>query len=212
MITGVQVDHELSQGTVQASDRAAQQGEAGTGELGGGFEVQPAMLLAQGDVVLDLEIEASQGAPATNLDVALFIRAHRNGLVGDVGDGQKQAIQFGLDAVEFTLALFQLAAHAVHIGQQRCNVLTALLGLTDGLGAGIALGLQLLGAGLHGLALVFQGFEARHVQLEATGGEALGHVLGLGAYQFGVEHVRFPSIRIWSKSGLPRSQADHPAR
>ena len=44
---------------------AAQQGKTGTGQFGGGFKVQPAVLLAQCDVVLDLEIKGSRGAPAT---------------------------------------------------------------------------------------------------------------------------------------------------
>ncbi len=177
MLTGVQIDHELRQGAMQAGDRPTHQGEAGAGQFGGGLEIQPTVLLAQGDMILHREVEGLRRAPAANLDVLFLVRTDRHGLVRQVGDAQHQLVQLTLDAVQLLLAGFEFAAHAIHIGEQRGDVLTALLGLADGLGTRIALGLELFGAGLHGLALGLQRFDARHVQLVATGGQAGRHVL-----------------------------------
>ena len=190
MLAGVQVDHELRQGAMQTGDGAAQQGETRARQLGSGLEVQPAVLLAEGDVILDLEIEAARGAPTRHLDVAVFIGANRHGLVRQVGNVQQQVVQLVLDRIQLTLAGFQLAAHLIDFRQQRSDVFATRLGLADGLGTAVALGLQLLGAHLHRLALTLQGLEAGDVKGEATGGEALGDFGELRADKFGIEHVR----------------------
>ena len=52
MLGGMQVDHELRQGAMQAGDRAAHEGEARAGKLGGGLEIQPAVPFTEGDMVL----------------------------------------------------------------------------------------------------------------------------------------------------------------
>ena len=58
MLTGVQIDHELRQGAMQAGDRPTHQGEAGAGQFGGGLEIQPTVLLAQGDMILHRKSKA----------------------------------------------------------------------------------------------------------------------------------------------------------
>mgnify|MGYP006194217975 CR=1 FL=1 len=181
---------EVRERTVQTRDRATQQGETRAGQLGGGFEIQPAVFFAQSDMILDREIEAARRTPARDLDVALFVVTHRHRLVRQVGDIQQQVVEFALDAVELTLALLQLTAHAVDIGQQRRNVFTSCLGLTNGLGATVALGLQLFGTGLDRLALRFERLETRYIQLKTAASKALGHIVKLAANQFGVEHVQ----------------------
>ena len=181
MLVDMQVDHELRQGAVQAGDRAAQQGKARAGELGRGLEVQPAVALAEGDVVLDLEVELARGAPAAHFDVAVFVFTDRYAGVRQVGDGQEDLVQLGLDLVQLDLAGRQLTGHALDVSHQRGDVLALGLGLADGLGACVALGLQLFGTGLHRLAALFQGFDARDIQAEATGGQAVRHFLKLAA-------------------------------
>lgn len=210
VFAGVQVEHELRQRPVQPGDGAAHQGEAGAGELGGGLEVQPAMALAEGDVILDREIEGTRDSPAAHLHVVLFVGADRHRLVRQVGNAQHQGVQLGLDGVQLALAGLQIAAHAVDLGQQRRDVLAARLGLADGFGAGVALGLQLFGAGLHGLALGFEALETRHVQLEATGCQAAHNLLQLGTNQFGVEHGMFSSIDQSLVSIRPAQVASRP--
>ncbi|MNZ61606.1 hypothetical protein D3C78_797060 [compost metagenome] len=181
MLTGVQVDHELRQGTVQAGNRAAQHGKAGARQLGSCFEVQATADLAQGDVVLDFKIECPRRAPTAHFDVVVLTGTDRHASVRQVGDGQDNAIQFGLDAVQLDLASGQLIGHAFDVSHQRRDVLALGLGLADRFGAGVTLGLQLLGAGLHRLAALFQRFDARDIQAEATGGEAVRHFLKLAA-------------------------------
>ncbi|MOA02415.1 hypothetical protein D3C78_1218660 [compost metagenome] len=177
MLGDVQVDHELRQGAVQTGNRAAQQGETGAGQLGGGFEVQPAELLAQGDVVLNREIEGSRGAPAAHFDVAVFVFADRYRFVRQVGDTQQDRVQIGLDRVQFDFTGAQFARHALDVRHQRRDVFPALLGLTDGFGTRVTLSLQCFGAGLDGLALFFQRFDARNIQHKATGCQAVRYVL-----------------------------------
>ncbi|MNN05903.1 hypothetical protein D3C81_1186780 [compost metagenome] len=89
VLAGVQVDHELRQGAVQTGNRPAHQGETGAGQARGGLEVQPAMLLAEGHMILNGEIERLRSAPAAHLDVVVLILAHRHGLVRQVGDVQQ---------------------------------------------------------------------------------------------------------------------------
>ncbi|MNV47999.1 hypothetical protein D3C71_1398860 [compost metagenome] len=156
MLTGVQVDHELRQGAVQACDRATQHSEAGAGQLGCGFEVQATADFAQGNMVLDLEVEGFRGAPAAHFDVVVFARPDRYAGVRQVGDGQDDTVQFRLDAIQFDLACGQFIGHALDVRHQRGDVLALGLGLADGLGTGVTLSLQLLGAGLHRLAALFQ--------------------------------------------------------
>lgn len=65
--------------------------------------------------------------------------------------------------------------------------------LANGLGAGIALGLQLFGAGLHALALRLKGFETHHVELEAfTAGKAFRYFVELRTYEFESSMVVVP--------------------
>ncbi|SQF92310.1 Uncharacterised protein [Pseudomonas fluorescens] len=78
---------------------------------------------------------------------------------------------------QLDFAVGQLGAHALDVRHQRRNVFAALLGLTDGFGTRIPLSLQCFGAGLDGLALFFQRFDARNIQGKATGCQAVRYVL-----------------------------------
>ncbi len=181
MLAGVQVDHELRQGAVQACDRAAQHGKTGARQLGCSLEVQAAADLAQGDVVLDLEIERTRGTPTAHFDVVIFTGTNRHTGIGQVRDGQDDAVQLGLDAVQLGFTGGQLIGHALDVGHQGHDILALGLGLADRLGACVTFGLQLLGTGLHRLAALFQRFDARDIQAEATGGQAFRHFLKLAA-------------------------------
>nr|BFE95990.1 hypothetical protein GCM10020185_65260 [Pseudomonas brassicacearum subsp. brassicacearum] len=151
--------------------------KTGARQLGGGFEVEPAELLAQGHVVLHREIEGFRRAPTAHFDVALFVFTDRHRFVRQVRDAQQDRIQLGLDRVQLDLAGAQFSRHALDISHQRRDVFTALLGLADGLGARVTFSLQGFGAGLDGLALFFQRFDARDVQGKATGCQAVRYVL-----------------------------------
>ncbi len=177
MFGDMQVDHELRQCAMQPRDRATQQRKARAGQLGGGFKVQPAELFAEGNVVFDFEIELSRRAPAAHFDVVVFVLADRNRLVRQVRDTEQDRIEFGLDRIQLDLASAQLARHALDVRHQRRDVFATLLGLPDGFGTRVTFSLQCFGAGLDGLALFFQRFDARGVQGKATGSQAVRYVL-----------------------------------
>ena len=99
VLTGLHVEHELRQGAVQLSDRSAHEGEARAGQLDAGVEVQ-AQRLANGHVVLNREIKAAGGAPGAQHHVAVFVAAHRHALVRQVGHGQEQVLQLGLNHLQ----------------------------------------------------------------------------------------------------------------
>ncbi|MND79974.1 hypothetical protein D3C80_717350 [compost metagenome] len=132
-------------------------------------------------MILDLEVEAARSTPTAYFNVVIFIGADRHARVRQVGDTQHNRVQLGLNAVQLDLATGQFIGHALDIGHQWGDVFATGLGLTDGLGAGVTLGLQLFSAGLHHLAAFFQCFDARDIQAEATGGQAVRHFLKLAA-------------------------------
>ena len=65
-------------------------------------------------------------------------------------------------------------------------LLAIALGLASSLGAGIALGLQLLGTGLQCLALFFQRVDSSHVQGIAPCSQASSGLFDIGAQVFGI--------------------------
>ena len=108
MLTGVQVDHELRQGAVQRAIGPRSTAKR-AGQLGSGLEVQASAEFTQGNVVLDVEIEGL-GAPTAHFNVVVFAGTDRYAGIRQVGDGQQDAVQFGLDLVQFGLAGRQLLA------------------------------------------------------------------------------------------------------
>jgi len=93
---GLHVEHELSEGAVQPSQRAAHEGEARAGQLGAGREIQSEWL-AHIHMVTHGEVEHARRAPAAKLHVAMLVAAHRHALVWQVGHGLQQGVQLGLD-------------------------------------------------------------------------------------------------------------------
>ena len=193
VFAGVQVQHELGQGPVQARQRAAQHGETGAAELGGGVAVEPAVAGAQLDVVLHREIEGARRAPAKHFEVVLFVGAGRHAGVGQVGNGQGDRLELGAQFVQAGLGGLEFVGDAGDLGHQRGHVFTLGLGLADGLGAGIAQVLQLLRAALDGLALGLEAFERGHVEVETPGLlQARSGVGKMATQQVRVEHGVIP--------------------
>ena len=192
MLAGVQVQHELRQRALQRSQRAAQQAEAGTGDLGGRFEIQSTQRLAQVHVIARREVEGRRRAPAAHLDVVVLAAPGRHAVVRQVGDFQAIGVKLVLHGLQARFELRQPLADATHLRQQRGGILTAPLGLADGLGHAIALGLQVLGFGLRSLATGFERRQARQVERKATRGQTRRHRLRFTAQQLRVEHRLSP--------------------
>src|SRR5690606_5394089 len=137
------------QGPVQTRDRAAHQRKARAGQLCSSIKIEIAVPLADSNVILGLEVEGAWRAPAAYLDVIVLATANRYALVRQVGNGQQNGVKLGLDRLQFLLGRIQLGAHAVHVRQQRLDILAPGLGLADGSGATVAFSLQGLGTGLY---------------------------------------------------------------
>ena len=199
MLIGMQVEHELRQRTVQPRQLAAQHGEARTRQLRGGVAIEPAVARAEFDVVLHREIEHARRAPTMLLDVVRFVRARRHAVVRQVGNAERDRVEFGADAFQLDLRRLQFVAEARDLGHQRRDVLALGLGLPDRLAARVAQVLQFLGAHLDALAVGFEAFELLERQLEAAGfAQARGEFGGIGTQQGGIEHGRQGDFRAGS--------------
>ena len=105
-------------------------------------------------------------APAAHLHVAAVVRAHGHALVRQVGHGQQQGLQLGLDLLQPRRRLLELQLGRRHLGLGGlCARLVALAHEhADLLGELVALGLQFLGARLQRLALGLQGLEGGDIE------------------------------------------------
>ncbi len=170
---------------------AAHHGEARAGKLGARLAVQPAVALAEVDVILDREIELARRAPAQDFLVVVFVLAQRHGRVRDVRQAQRDLGELGLYVGQRLFVGLELVADAGDFGHQRGDVLALALGLADGLGPRITQVLQFLGLGGQLLALTLQGLDGGHVERETTGFlEALGGFGQARTQQCGVQHDR----------------------
>ena len=163
VLQGVQVQHELGQGAVQTGNLALHHHEAGAGELDAVLEVDALGRFTQIDVIAHREAELARGTPAAHFHVVVLVTAHRRGLARQVGDGVGNGFQLGQQGIQLDLAGFQLVVDLGHFGLERGNIFTTTGSFTDGFGAGVALGLQLLGTGLQILAFLFQSIDSRYV-------------------------------------------------
>lgn len=121
MLSGVQVNHELRQGAVHAGRWGRAAGQARAGELGGGFKVQPAMLLAQGDVILNRKSKL-RGVPQRDTSTLPSSSAPTGtDSCGRLGMFSIQVVQLDLDAFH-RLPSSKVAAHAIDFGEQRRDV------------------------------------------------------------------------------------------
>ena len=195
VLAGVQIQHELDQGPVQAGDAGIHDREAGTGDLRRRFEVELAEGFAHVHVVAGFEIELAGRAPAAQLHVVVLVAAVGRLRVGQVGQAAEQFVQFLLHQRQFLFGHLELFAQGRDLGQDGAGILPFGLGLADGLRAGLAFVLQVLHPHLQGLALFVQGAEAVHVEVEAPPGQLRADEFGIAAQQFGIEHVVVPGIR-----------------
>ena len=97
-----------------------------------------------------------------------------------VGHGQQQRFHLLLNGGQAFGGLVQPAFEGGHLRHQIVGAFAFGLALADLLAGGVALRLQLFGAGLDGFALGFQRAEGRFVQKRLrvfAGGQALEHAL-----------------------------------
>ena len=131
-------------------------------------EVQLLQALAHIDVILRLEIEAAWRADTAHFHIVGLGLAHRHVFMRQIGDARKQILHLDLNEAQLFFGSLQFIAQIRHFGHDRGNILALGLGLADLLGACIALGLQLLGAGLGDFAVLFQFLEVGCIEGIAT--------------------------------------------
>ncbi len=193
MFGGVNVEHELGKGPMQAGDRPAQHGKTRTGDARSGLEVQPEVC-PDIDVVAHREFKRARGAPSAQLDVLRLIRADGHVGRGQIGNGHEQSLQFGLQGVEPGGVCFQRGFDVADLFHDRRDILAFGFGLPDLLGEQVAPRLQIFGLFLQGFALGFEGFKAGHIEegLRALTGFEPGDDVGqVFAQQGDVEHDAF---------------------
>ena len=190
VLARVQVQHELRQRPVQPRHRPAQEGKARTCQQRAGIEVQP-QRRAEIDMVLDMEVECPRDTPASHLDVAALVGAHRHAVVRQVGQTHHHGRQLGLDRLQALGRGLELVADAADLRHHRRSVLALGLELADLPAEGVAARLQFLGAGLDRLALGLQRTEALDVEeglRVAPGRQALDDTGQVAAQQLDIEH------------------------
>ncbi len=167
MLPGLHVQHELRERPVQAGDAALHDGEARAGELDAQIEIQPERR-ADIDMVAHREFQAARRAPGPQHDVAVLVRTHRHAGMRQIGYGEQQRLQLGLDLLQPGRRSFQRALDAGHLGHHLIDLRLPCrplgLQLPDLAAQRVAPVLELLGAGLDGLAFGFEGAEAFDVQ------------------------------------------------
>ena len=194
---GLHVQHELGQGPVQSGDRAFEHAKARARQLGAGFKVQ-----AQGFANVHMVFggkaqgrgfttQAMRGAPAAQLNIAVFVAAQRHAGVGQIGQGLEQGLHVGLQQLQALGRLLQVVFDAGHLGHDVVHAFALGFALANLLGQAVAPGLQLLGVGLQGFALTLQRLKGVDIQKGLrgfAGVEALQDMRQVASEQIDIEH------------------------
>src|SRR5690606_4111787 len=102
----------------------------------------------QVDVILGFEIKGAGVAPAAHFDVFALVLAYRHRLVGQVGNGLGDGVPVGQHLVQLHFGGVEIVIDLGDGGTQRGDIFAAAGSFAYGLGAGVALVLQLLSANL----------------------------------------------------------------
>ena len=173
VLAGLDVEHELAERPFQPGEFAAQDHEARAGHARGGLEIHQAQRRAQIDMVLGV-LDGEGLAPATHLDITLFVLAGRHVGGRQVRQGRHQGLQ-GLEPG--ALQIGQLGDRALQLfdlghdgGGGRLVLLS--LGHADQLGGLVAAALRGLQLGLAGAQLDVQLQDRRRLRRQPARGPA----------------------------------------
>jgi hypothetical protein len=147
VLAGVEVEHEVGQGALEACAGAELQDEAGARDLGGALEIEDAELFADLPVRLGREVEGGDFAPGLLADVVVLGGAGGDGVVGKVGEGLEEfaETEVGIGRTGFELVSFFLEEGGLCSNES--NVAAFALDAAELGGEGIALGLEGLSFG-----------------------------------------------------------------
>ena len=134
MLLGVQIEHELTERTLHPSEGAAQNGEAGAGELGGGGEIHHPQRFTEIEMLLGFEVGETGFSVLGQHRVGGFVRPVGYGGVENIGKGFEDFLDRGVEFGGLFLQPFHVVAQRGSFGLQRGRVGASALALADFLG------------------------------------------------------------------------------
>ena len=191
VLGGVQVEHEADERALEARPGALHEDEAGPRDLHGPLEVDHVQLLGHVPVGQGGEVEGGDGTVRANLDVVGIGVALGDRLVRHVGDDLEGLVAISLGGGHLAFHALDAVAQFTHLRHDGRHVLTGLLALRNALGDAILLGFQSFHLG-QGLAAALVCFEhaVHDGGVGAASGELIPDLVGLGADEGEVEHLR----------------------
>ncbi len=96
MLASVEVEHEVHQRSLQPRPQVPIDCEARSRNLRRALQIEHAELFAKLPVRLGREVEFRRGAPAAYLGVVCLALAHRNAVIGQVGNVGQKIAQLGI--------------------------------------------------------------------------------------------------------------------
>ena len=171
MLAGVQVEHEVGQGPLQARAQVPIHRKARAGNFRGSLQVEHAKVFPNFPVRLGSKVELQGRTPAADFHVLVRGLADRDARVRNVGDADENLPQAGFVFFGGLSQLLDLLAQFLGFGNQRSRILPTLLQFCDLFRGAISLGLHGLRAGdglaplsIH-LGEVFQNLSRLHAAL-----------------------------------------------
>ncbi len=145
VLAGVEIEHEVGEGALEARSGAVVDDETGAGDFSGPVEVEDVEVFAEIPVRFRGEVEGGLSAPGFLLAVGMFVGADGNGVLGEVWDGLE-------DGLEAFVCCGGPGFEFIHLRFKS----PGLLGLSGGIGSGFAEAGDLFG---ELIALGLEGFD-----------------------------------------------------
>ncbi len=114
VLFGMQIDHELTQGAVQAGNLPLHYHKAGAGQLNRRGKVEAFSHLAQRDVIAYFKIKLTWLTPAAHFHVFAVVFTERHTVVRQVRQGQRDVTDLRQQRLKLGFSGIQLFAQLVH--------------------------------------------------------------------------------------------------
>jgi len=201
---GVQIEHELDQGALEARAGADEQREPGARHARGALEIEESEGFAEGHMVPGLEVEGGFLPPLAHHDIGRGIVANRHALVGQIGNRQQQGALLLLDLPDRGVERRDLLAHLAGLALDFRGVLAGLLQGADFFGDLLALVLQAVALGDGGATALVELQHGGEIHRGTAALQPGADKLGVLADQLDIEHGALSAIRRWPAGPVPR--------
>jgi hypothetical protein len=189
VLARVELQHPVEEGEFQASPFAHIHGKAASGEPSRPLQIQKAQALGQSHVVLRREIELRRFPPGAE-DNLFLLRAHGNGIVGDVGQGKELRFEFGLHPGKALLHFFAPFRQSLQFPKKLLLFFVSVLAgkLSDALGALVLLPPDLVDLLLESSAFFIQGKKPGKADLRIAPAKPSENLLRVAPNPSQIEH------------------------